>query len=254
MKITRMTIIAALVILAAASCQKDYDPQTGQSTKTKIKTYIEDASKTPYNFIDTFNIAYDASDRIISIANAGGSGFYYTYTATSYTMDLIQGGQLNIRDISYINSNQLVDSTFQYNDTNDSSTSKLVYNAGKQLIQLLYYDYTTAGGGKLTGKETYTYDASGNLVTQTDTNAAGAVTEIITFTYSNSPVGIDIFNNLYRPAMAKNLPLTITTKSPGGNVRSIETRAYTFDSDNRVVTETDSDNFGNVVVKTFLYY
>ncbi len=247
-------MIAALVILAAASCQKDYTPQTGQSTKTKLKTYIEDASKTPYNSIDTFNIGYDASDRIISVSNSGGSGFYYTYTATSYTMDLILGGQLNIRDISYINSDQLVDSTFQYNDTNDSSTSKLVYNAGKQLIQLLNYDYTRAGGGKLTGKETYTYDASGNLVTQTDTNASGGVTETITFTYSNFTAGIDLFNMHYRGSLSKNLPLTITTKSPGGNVRSIETRAYTFDSDNRVVTETDSDNFGNVVVKTFLYY
>src|SRR5688572_25417492 len=104
MKITRMTIIAALVILAAASCQKENNPPTGQSTKTRIKTYIEDASKTPYNFIDTFNVAYDASDRVISIAStSSGSGFYYTYTATSYTMDLILGGQLNIRDISYIN-------------------------------------------------------------------------------------------------------------------------------------------------------
>ncbi len=247
-------MIAALAILAATSCQKDIDPQPGQSTKTKIKTYIEDATKTPYNFIDTFNVAYDASDRIISVANSGGDGFYYSYNATSFTMDLKQGGQLNIRDISYINSNQLVDSTFQYNDTNDSSTTKLVYNAGKQLIQVLYYDYTRAGGGKLTGKESYTYDASGNLVTQTDTNASGGVTDIITFTYSNFPVGIDLFNNVFRPAMAKNLPLTITTKGPGGNVRSIETRAYTFDSDNRLHTETDSDNFGNVVVKTFLYY
>ncbi len=111
MKITWITIFAALVILAAPSCQKDYTPQTGQSTKTKLKTYIEDASKTPYNSIDTFNISYDASDRIISVSNSGGSGFYYTYTATSYTMDLILAGQLNIRDISYINSDQLVDST-----------------------------------------------------------------------------------------------------------------------------------------------
>lgn len=248
-------MIAALVTLAATSCQKDIDPQTGESTKTKIKTYIEDASKTPYERVDTFNVAYDASDRITSIAStAGGFGFYYTYTATSYTMDLILGGQLSIRDISYINSNQLVDSTFQYNDTNDSSTSKLVYNAGKQLVQVLYYDYTRAGGGKLSSKESYTYDASGNLVTQTDTNASGAVTETITFTYSNFPVGIDIFNNVFRPAMAKNLPLTITTKDPRGNVTLIETRAYTFDSHNRVHTETDSDDFGNVVVKTFLYY
>jgi len=253
MKTTRNTLIAAVLILATTSCQKSFTGQTDPSTK--IKTYIEDASKTPYNSIDTFNIAYDASDRIISMVSTSGSGgFYYAYTPTSYTLDIKQGTQLVIREISYINSNQLVDSTFQYNDTNDSSTSKLVYNAGKQLIQQMYYDYTTAGGAKLSSKETYTYDASGNVITQTDTNASGTVTETKTFTYSSFTAGIDLFNKLYRPAMAKNLPLTITTKSPGGNITAIEKRAYTFDSDNRLVTQTDSDNFGNVVVKTFLYY
>ncbi len=252
MKTTRITLIAAVIILAATSCQKSYTGQTDPSTK--IKTYIEDASKTPYNSIDTFNIAYDASDRIISIVSTSGSGgFYYSYTPTSYTLDIKQGTHLDIREISFINSNQLVDSTFQYNDTNDSSTSKLVYNAGKQLIQQIYYDYITAGGAKLSSKETYTYDASGNVITQTDTNASGAVTETKTFTYSSFTAGISLFM-LYRPAMAKNLPLTITTKSPGGNITSTETRAYTFDSNNRMVTQTDSDNFGNMVVKTFLYY
>lgn len=252
MKLTPMSIITAVIMLATTSCQKSYTGQTDPSTK--IKTYIEDASRTPYNSIDTFNISYDASDRIISmVSTAGNGGFYYSYTPTTYTLDIKQGTNLVIREVSYINSNQLVDSTFQYNDTNDSSTSKLVYNAGKQLIQQMYYDYTTAGGAMLTGKETYTYDASGNIITQTDTNASGAVTETKTFTYSSFTAGISLFM-LYRPAMAKNLPLTITTKSPGGNIISIETRAYTFDSNNRVVTQTDSDNFGNVVVKTFLYY
>jgi len=253
MKVSLLTIFTALIILAVASCQKSYTGLTDPSTK--IKTYIEDASKTPYNSIDTFNIAYDASDRIISMVSTSGSGgLYYSYTATSYTLDIKQGTHLVIREVSYINSNQLVDSTFQYNDTNDSSTSKLIFNAGKQLIQMLYYDYTKAGGGRLSGAETYTYDASGNMITQTDTNASGAVTETKTSTYSSFTANIGLFNMLYRPSLYKNLPLTITTKSPSGNIISIENRAYTFDSNNRVVTQTDSDNYGNVVVKTFLYY
>ncbi len=253
MKVTPMTIIAATMILAATSCQKNLTGDTGSSTK--IKTYIEDASKTPYNSIDTFNIAYDGSDRIISmVASSGSGGFYYSYTPTSYTMDIKLGNQLNIREVSYINSNQLVDSTFQYNDTNDSSTSKLVYNAARQLVQVLYYDYTKAGGGILSGKESYTYDASGNMITQTNTDASGTVTETITSTYSTFTAEIGLFNLLYRPAMYKNLPLTITTKSRTGNIISVENRAYTFDSNNRVTTQTDSDNMGNVVVKTFLYY
>ena len=253
MKITRITIILAVITLAAASCTKNDNPQTGLSTK--IKTYIEDASKTPYKTIDTFNIAYDASDRMISmISNSGGGGFYYAYNSTSYTMDIKQGSHLVIRDICYINSNQLVDSTFQYNDTDDSSTTKLIYNAGKQLTQLLNYEYSKTGGAKLMGKETYTYDASGNMIKQTDTDASGAVTETKTSTYNTIAADYGLFNTLYRPLPYKNLPVTITTKSASGNIIAVESRAYTFDSNNRVRTETDSDNYGNVVVKTFLYY
>jgi len=254
MKTSLTTIIVAIVVMAAASCKKNDNPQTAPSSK--VKTYIEDASKTPYNTIDTFNVTYDASDRVVSLLSTSrNAGFYYTYNSNnSFTMDIKDGSHLIIREISYINSNQLVDSTFQYNDTGDSSTTRLIYNSSNQLTQLLNYDYSKTGGAVLSGKETYTYDNNGNMIKQTDTNASGAITLTTTLIYNTIVASPFTMNTVYRPIVSKNLPVTTIYTSPSGQNAGTLNMAYTFDNNNRIVTQTDSDNYGNVVVKKFLYY
>ena len=85
--------------------------------------------------------------------------FQFAYaTDDTYSMDLYTYGALSIFDEKYwVNSASLMDSTFQYNDTQDTSTEKYIYNADKQLAQLKEYDYSNAVS-VLANTTSYTYE------------------------------------------------------------------------------------------------
>jgi hypothetical protein len=253
---TNLITLAVLIIALSSlpSCQKSEIAEAGISSKVKI--YIEDATNTPYNRVDSFNLSYDANNRIISMISASsGAQFLYNYNSnTSYTLDIMNASHLIIRETSFINSDLLVDSTFQYNDTNDSSTVKLIYNSGKQLIQQLEYSYSTANGSQLLNKVGFMYDNNGNLIKETEKSPSGNTNVITTYTYNNIIVNLFTLSTIYRPMPFKNLPISITYFYPSTNATDSVTITYTYDNNNRVSTETHTDNNGNVVIKKYLYF
>ncbi|MGN6530796.1 MAG: hypothetical protein ACTHK0_03455, partial [Ginsengibacter sp.] len=141
--------------------------------------------------------------------------------------------------------NQLVDSTFQYNDTQDTMTEKYTYNANRQLILLKQYDYGKLTGAELFSQEKYEYDNNGNMVKMTDNYSVT--------TYEYYP---DLLNNLTLGTpyfqMAKNLVKT-TKVNEGGDVETLN-HVYTFDDNKRITSETVTASSGAVVVKSYTYY
>lgn len=252
---TNYIINAAVIFVVSVlfSCKKsDPAPSSGLA---KVKTYIEDATNSPLHISDTFNVSYDANDRIQSlISTFSGGKFLYSYNGSSYTLDIMNANHLIIRETSFINSNSLVDSTFQYNDTNDSSTLRLIYNSNKQVIQQRWYEYSLISGAQLWKKEDFTYDANGNLIKNITTNPAGTTTIIITYTYNNVVPNLYLLGPVYRPVMYKNLPVSITYFYPGTGTTQSVAIAYVLDNNNRVVTETHTDNNGYTVIKKYSYY
>ncbi len=228
------------------SCKKDDGPAP-PGNGNRIKIYIEDASLTPYNRIDTFNISYDASGRITSLASTKGGQFVYTYNTGNFVMDIKNNGNLIIREYFYLNNNQLIDSNFQYNDTGDSSTEKLIYNTANQLTQMKRYDYSLLTGSSLFQITNYTYDNAGNLSSETRGDETGTIYSVTTYTHNSVLNDVFGFNLPYYPTLHKYL---ITTKTQGSSYVNYE---YTYDNLNRVVTEKDTDNNGYVVVKKYIY-
>ncbi|MFT3911355.1 MAG: hypothetical protein QM737_18175 [Ferruginibacter sp.] len=238
------------------SCKKN---DAGRSTvSTKIKTYIEDLTNVPpYNRIDSFTVSYDADGRIVSnISTTSTLQFLFSYNGTtSATVDIMNNNQLTIREFSYLNSDQKVDSTFQYNDTDDSSTTKLIYNANGQVAQELFYDYSLPGGAVMWKKNNYTYDANGNLATDTEImTASGNTNLIITYTYNTIEPNWYSLWPTYRQRLPKNCPITATYFYPGSGTTETVNTTYTFDNDNRIISETQTDSYGNVAVKKYIYY
>jgi hypothetical protein len=235
------------------SCKKEDAVQS--NTNSKVKTYIEVVTSPSYNTSDTFNIAYDASNRVVSmISTHSGGKFLYQYNSnTAYTLDIINGTHLTIRLFGYVNNQSLLDSTFQYNDTNDSTTQKVIYNTAKHMIQFKTYDYSLATGAVLFKKNDYTYDNNGNMIKDIESSATGTVNSIITYTYTNLTGTLFSPGTMYQPVQYKNLQSTITYSGPSGAIIQTFNCTYTFDSENRVTSQQQNNGNGTIITKKFLY-
>lgn len=252
----KLNLISASGIFLLASlfisCQKEIVTDLPDEGSVKLRTYIEDARNTPYHAIDTFNIAYDESGRILAlISNSTGAKFLYEYFTGSYALEIKVYDHIFIRDVSYINGAGLVDSTFQVNDAGDSSSSKLIYNASKQVTEERTYSYSALGGAILEGINYYTYDNNGNVVTYTEKDTSGETTSVTSYTY-NAFLNTIFLTPSYHPLPFKNLIATRSTVYQGGGTDS-STFEYTYDSSNRVISEKETYSDGTFVIRHYEY-
>ncbi|MBC7934072.1 MAG: hypothetical protein H7Y86_01755 [Rhizobacter sp.] len=253
---TNLIVLAPLTLglLFLFSCQKDNANQPAFSTK--VKTYIEDAYNTSLNARDTFDVSYDTKDRILGVISKNGTlQFLYNYNLnSSYTIEIRNGNHLIIRQINFINSDLLVDSSFQFNDTNDSTTQKFLYNANKSLLQEKLYDYSLVTGTKLFRMHDYVYDSKGNALTNTERSPNGSANIITSYTYSNLLTPIFSLATIYNPLPYKNLPDSKTVLYPSSGTSLTVYYTYTFDAYNRIVAETQTINQHIEMVKKYIYY
>lgn len=256
MKKNLVALVSFSAIIILSSCQKD--KQTDSSTNlSKVKSFTETVTSTGNGTITaTYNVGYDANNRITSVTqtDASGNKFLFTYsTDTKYSLDLYVSGALSIHEDLFMNSNSQPDSTYQYNDTEDTTTEKYLYNSSAQLVTLKEYDYSKIYGSEINNSTNYTYDSNGNVAKTTDTN-----NQVETFEYYPDLVYAMPFTNPASPqglTSQKKMSLvkTHTVTSNGYPVGSA-TNTYTFDSNNRISTITQTADDGTVAVQTFIYF
>ncbi|HEX8334608.1 MAG TPA: hypothetical protein VF622_18430 [Segetibacter sp.] len=243
-----------LVIAFFSSCQKQVDwnditTPVAPTPASKIKTYTEDVNITGGSrVVTTFNLEYDASNRLVSMTSASNPGdkFLFQYSSNSFTTDIYNSNSLTIHQVSFLNSFSLVDSTFQYNDTQDTMTEKYLYNSAKQLVKLKEYDYKKSTGAVLYNTHDYLYDNIGNQISDKDSFS------VTTYEYTNLKYDFALGpDHFYK---AKNLVKT-TQYTSGGSTGTLN-HTYTFDSNNRLSTETitgSSNGTSYVVIRTYTY-
>ncbi|MDR3716067.1 MAG: hypothetical protein P4L51_24955 [Puia sp.] len=245
MKNLTLALAAVLGILFFFSCKKD---NSANASSVRPKTYTENVtSSITGNSVTTFDLTYDNNNRLISVVSTPAPPALktvYQYGTGSFTLDLYNSDALSIHEIVWLNAIPYIDSTFQYNDTQDTSTEKYIYNAGKQLVQKNEYTYSAATGGTLDNTTTYTYDNNGNVITETD--------DFSTTTYDYYPDLLTSFSldMAYLPA-PRNLPKTVTINT-GGTTESA-THTYTFDNNHRLVTDKIVASNGDIIIKSYTY-
>lgn len=252
MKINTRTLLAFCTLISLASCQKD-KPATATADTIKVKTYTESiATPGSATIVATYNLGYDANNRITSVTQVEvpGNKFLFSYSSdTKYSMDLYNTGSISIHEDFFLNAKGLADSTFQYNDTEDTTTEKYLYNSNNQLMTLKEYTYSKTYGSDLDNVTTYSYDAEGNVVKTTDTD-----NQIETFEYYPDLVyAMPFFNPAFQSPKKANLVKTHKVTSNGFLVGSTVS-TYTFDSDKRISTITQTLDDGTVATQTFTYF
>jgi hypothetical protein len=226
-----------------SSCKKDNNtPNTG--TSYFPKTYTENVQNAQIgNSVTTYDLTYDGNNRLISLTSIPAPpvlSFVYAYPSnSSVTMDLYDNGELSIHEIFWLNSSSMVDSTFQYDDSQDTTTEKYIYNSNKKLVQLKTYDYFSTGP-VLDNTTTYTYDVNGNESQSTDDQGNTTSYSYYTNYVNNLSVGQPYIQQ------SVNLVKTVTLVTP--SYTETGTHFYTFDNSNRIIA--DSAVTGGYVVST----
>jgi hypothetical protein len=248
---TKTWLTATMALGLLASCKKNSGTNSGNNGNlSKVKMYIEDVHVPPYNQTDTFYLAYDNDGRLTSMTGPTLKFVYAYLTSNSFSFDLYENGALSIHEIAYIKGSY-VDSTFQYNNTNDTSTQKYVYN-GNLVMSETDYTYSVLSAPAPFRRETYTYDANANMIKDVEDDGTGRINNTTTYTYTDKPLQFTV-NPIYYPMMSKNLPATMKVVDNLGNVSGSVTYSYVFDSSGRVIKETDTEANGQYVIKTYSY-
>ena len=241
-----LIISTAIGMLIFASCKKDNN--NAPTSSSLPKTYTEDVRASGFNSVITYNLTYDGNNRLTSMAAIPAPSitkFIYTYSGnTSLTMDLYSSGALSIHEILWLNTSYFLDSTFQFNDTEDSTTEKYIYNSGKQLIQLKNYIYSSSGAA-LDNTTVYTYDNNGNVTKESDDNG-----KVITYTYTNMLNYLNL-GQFFIP-VPKYFVNTATTSDGGPDLTA--THYYSFDSSKRLVKDSAYTTGADVIaIKSYTY-
>ncbi|MEO6329746.1 MAG: hypothetical protein ABIO55_12475 [Ginsengibacter sp.] len=236
-------------VIFFSSCQKEFNPDADtRPVSVRVKTYTEDITSSFYgNSVITYNLSYDANNRIISLTSAASPGdkFIYQYNGnSSYTLDIYNSNLISIQESFFINSSLMVDSTLQHNGT-DTTTEKYIYNSLKQLLKRKIYDYSTVTGALLFDTDYYNYDTNGNVIS--DSNNSG----ITTYTFYNNLINSAMIGQFY---FYQNKNLIKTTTYTSGGVTAIAKHTYTFDSKNRISSERITSDNGDILIKTYTYY
>lgn len=250
--------ILAAVIISSTSCQKELSatlpPNNSIDSSGMLKTYTEGypSVANPVNLI-TFNVQYGANKQIIGLISAANPAnrFVFTYPLTTkYTQDILESDTLVIHEDFYTNSNGFLDSTYQYNDTKDTSAEKYFYNSNNQIITMNEYQINK-GQSELINIINYTYNADGDLETATGSDLSKETYTYYTDATYVTPLvtGILNINSFKKMHLVKTSNLT----SNGMVVISVN-YTYTFDAKNRVVTELANGSDGSTITKGYTYY
>lgn len=248
-------IIAVIILLT--SCGKEYSSSPGSKTVTsaKVKTYTEDVTSSYLgNSYTTYDLSYDASDRLVSTISRANSGDKSLFTFPSnnlFRMDLYNSGSLAIHEDFFLNGNLFIDSTFQYNDTRDSSTEKYTYNINNQLVKITEYDYSKISGAKLINITTNTYDTNGDMTESADLNSNVYTYEYYPDLMYATPIvtGPPNINSAKKNHLVKKQTLKSNNYLIGSVIYT-----YTFDSNNRISTEKAVGSDASAIIKTYTYF
>jgi len=237
-------------IFLLSSCKKDNNSPNSQNGTSMAKTYTEDIrSSVVGNSVTTYNLSYDANGRLTDMVSTPAPPlleFVYTYaTNNSFTLDLYENQALAIHQILWLNTSSLLDSSYQYNDTNDSTTDKYFYNSNKQLTQEKNYDYSVSGA-TLNKTTSYTYDIIGNLTAQNDDSGESIVYDYYTNMLNTYPMGQAFLPPSYN--MVRSATLT------SGGIAETTTHFYSFDNSNRLIKDSIITSSSDLIaIKSYTY-
>lgn len=244
MKSLRLVTAICLLSIFFFACKKN-DESSPSPAKTRLTRYTETLNPgTNISVSNSYNIAYDQDNKIVSITNSldPGTKFIFDHFPDGFNFDIYASGNLVIRQ-NVLMSGNMIDSTIQHNNEGDTTTEKYIYWAGGMLKWLMQYDITPYGP-QLTNVTEYTYGANNALITEHDYHSTTV------YTYDREEINNLNLYPLY-VNRSKRLPSSVTFIS--GNVTVTSKHKYTFDAEKRLIKDEIDISTGESIEKKFTY-
>jgi len=249
-KISYFLFVSTLVF-GIFSCKKSDSTQS--SFSKKVKTYVVDESNASGRTIDSFTVYYDATDRILKALSPDSSILFRYLSGTTFSKQVKSDSITTLIELFYVNANNLIDSSLRYTIDGDSIKQKFEYNDQQQLTVNRTYHFTNSQGLILHRTNDYTYDANGNRIKDVESDELGNVMSTTNFTYGEQSADLFTIRTFFEPTAFRNLPLTESTIFSGSGNTVSSQYVYTFDEFTRVTSQTQADNLGNTIVRTYKY-
>ena len=229
------------------ACKKDSN--SGPAQSAQVKTYTEDVTFGSSHDFNTFNLSYDSEGRLSNMESATtpGSKFVYAYPNNSkFTMDIYNNYLPEIHTDLYLDVQGKPDSSFQFDNTNDTSSEKFIYNGTNLLVTLKDYSFQGSSGSILDHVTNYEYDSFGNVIKETGPDG--------TTTHEYYTDQENTLMKIYPYTLASPNLVKTDTRDLGGGIIITLNHTYTFDDQKRITSDKalDSDN-GITIVKTYGY-
>jgi hypothetical protein len=250
MKIFKNTF-AVCLIFSLVSCKKD-----DNQIKVSLVGFLK--SKTIVNKTNTYKTEYnyDANGKIASIIDEFEESKYVFNYSVSNKLEVNEtNSKSNVFKANlaaYLLVNGKPDSIFQYNDSQDFITQKFVYNSSNQLIQIKNYGYDKSiNEYYLKVPTNFLYDFKGNIISKKTVSTDSIIFSSITNTFNNVASSLEIMN--------PNLPERLINLDINRNINYFINYSYTFDTNNKVATETrtqtkPNNSFFNIEQVSYSYY
>lgn len=253
-KLMRTALQLLLLCLLFTACQKEAstDNPTNPSGN-RLKKFTEKLEAPGMSFSETFNVSYDNNGRISSLVSESNAGdkFEFAYPAANRrTLRIFSDNELSIHSDIFMTSTALIDSVFQWNNTEDSSATKYVYDASKRVVRIKEYDYTKRTGSVLTNTTNYTYNDDGDLIRSIDTDGLETLFE---YYPGEKYEPIDVWNLGTAQAGEKTRLIKKQTVKSGSRLIGTAEHTYTFDAQKRITSDIATTNQGYISTKTYTY-
>ncbi|MBO9203941.1 MULTISPECIES: hypothetical protein [Niastella] len=252
MKTITTYLYIILLIAAISSCKKD---SAGGSASTKVVSYTEEITAVGSGrVVESYDVNYDAQDRITSVQSTTRPGhrMVYQYSSeNSFTYDKIEDNKIKVHHIYFVNNLSLIDSTWHYenksdpNYTNDTLSERFFYNEDKKLVKQKQYLNSYLLPPVLYNTVNYQYDLKGTLTKELDGEGETS------YSYETDQENTVQLEPFYFP-YNKQLPSHTYTMRHGTTTQVIH--GYAFDDHKRVKTDTATSNDGRVTIITIRNY
>ena len=246
MKTSTLSLVISLIIILSASCKKE----SADNATHKLKTYTEDVTAVGIgHVVETFNINYDEEDRITSVVSATKSGHRWEYQylkEDKFSFDKIEDNKVTVHTSCFINTSlSLIDSTYEYNNRNDTVSMKYLYdNENRIVMQKEYIHSYLIPTPVWVNTIKYQYDLNGTLTKKTDSYSE------ISYRYDAENENTVQIEPFFFPVQHKLPTHTYTTR--WGLLTTIE-HSYSYDDHKRLISEKAISSDGRVTVKSYTY-
>ena len=245
LKVSALSLVAVLIL--NTSCKKD--KAAGSSGRQKLKSYTEDITAVGIgHVVETFNINYDAQDRITSIVSTTKPGHRLEYNYLNndkFTFEQIEDNKVMLHRDYFINGEiGKVDSLYQYNIRKDTLSFKYFYNKENKILKQKEYLLTYYLPPVWYNTIDYIYDAKGTLTKKQESFAD------ISYQYDAEYKNTTLIEPAYIPT--QELLPTHTYNTRFGTTITTE-HTYAYDDKGRLISERAASNDGRITIRTYTY-